>query len=71
MMLKIEAYAWQIHTQMEGWLHLEVIHLRGEKMNRKKEISQLFIFANSLTYHYMYIAFCCLKKYLLQPNKKV
>jgi len=40
MMLKMEAYAWQIHTHMEGWLQLEVILLRGEMMNRRKEISQ-------------------------------
>lgn len=43
MMLKMQAYAWQIHTQMEGWLHLEVVLLRGEMMNRRKEISQLYL----------------------------
>lgn len=40
-MLQMEA--WQIHTQMEGWLHVEVILLRGEMMRRRKEISQLHL----------------------------
>lgn len=43
MMLKMEAYGWQIHTQMEEWLHLEVILLRSEMINRRKEISQLHL----------------------------
>lgn len=43
MMLKMEAYAWHIHTQMEKWLYLEVILLRGEMMNRRKEVSQLHL----------------------------
>ena len=43
MMLKMQAYARRIHTQMEGWLHWEVVLLRGEMMNRRKEISQLYL----------------------------
>lgn len=38
-------------------------------MNRGK--ISAFVFANSLTYHYMYAASGCLKKHLLQPNMKI
>lgn len=42
-MLKTETSAWQIHAQMDEWLHLEVMLLRGEMMSRRTEISQLHL----------------------------
>lgn len=46
MMLQMEA--WQIHTQMDGWLYVEVILLRGEMMRRMKEISQLHLLLRTI-----------------------